>query len=59
VPIFMFRIGTVAPERMAEAQRLGLPPLHSAQYYPEPEPSLRTGIRAMTAAVRELLPPKP
>jgi hippurate hydrolase len=59
VPIFMFRLGTISPERMAAAKRTGLPSLHSPQYYPEPEPSLRTGIRAMTAAVRELLPPQP
>ncbi len=59
VPIFMFRLGTIAPERMAETKGKGLPSLHSALYYPEPVPSLRTGIRAMTAAVRELLPPRP
>jgi amidohydrolase len=59
VPIFMFRLGTISPERMADARRKGLPPLHSPQYYPEPAPSLQTGVRAMTAAVRELLPPKP
>ncbi|MDR3637459.1 MAG: amidohydrolase [Isosphaeraceae bacterium] len=58
VPIFMFRLGTISPERMAEAKQKGLPSLHSPQYYPEPAPSLQTGIRAMTAAVRELLPPK-
>lgn len=59
VPIFMFRLGTVSAERMADAKRTGLPSLHSSHYYPEPVPSLETGIRAMTAAVRELLPPKP
>lgn len=59
VPTFMFRLGTVAPERMANATQTGLPSLHSPHYYPEPELSLRTGIRAMTAAVRELLPPQP
>jgi hypothetical protein len=36
-----------------------LPPLHSAKYYPEPGPSIATGVRAMTAAVVKLLPPKP
>ena len=31
---------------------------HSSKYYPEPAPSISTGIRAMTAAVVKLLPPK-
>lgn len=59
VPIFMFRLGTVSAERMANAKQKALPSLHSPLYYPETVPSLQTGIRAMTAAVRELLPPKP
>ena len=33
------------------------PSLHSALYQPDPGPSLRTGVRAMTAAVVGLLPP--
>ncbi len=61
VPTFMFRLGTIPPERIAEAEAKGdsLPSLHSALYRPDPAPSIRTGIRAMSAAVVELLPPKP
>lgn len=60
VPIFMFRLGTIPPERIAQAKAGGppLPSLHSALYYPDPAPTLRTGIRAMSAAVTELLPPR-
>src|SRR5262249_11396057 len=60
VPIFMFRLGTIPPSRVAEARAKGetLPSLHSAFYYPDPAPSLRTGVRATTAAVVELLPVK-
>ncbi len=60
VPIFMFRLGTIPPERAAQAKVKGetLPSLHSSLYFPDPAPSLRTGIRAMTAAVVGLLPPK-
>jgi amidohydrolase len=60
VPIFMFWLGTLSPERIAAATARGetLPPLHSAKYYPEPAPSIATGIRAMTAAVVRLLPPQ-
>jgi len=55
VPTFMFRLGTIDPGRFARSEPL--PSLHSALYRPEIEPSLRTGIRAMSAAVCSLLPP--
>jgi len=60
VPIFMFWLGTLSPERIKAATSKGETPpaLHSAKYYPEPGPSIATGIRAMTAAVVRLLPPK-
>ncbi len=53
VPIFMFRLGTIAPERLdkAKAAGEGMPSLHSPFYYPDAEPSIRNGIRAMTSAV--------
>ena len=59
VPICMFWLGTIHPDRLAAAASRGesMPPLHSARYYPEPGPSIATGIRAMTAAVVKLLPP--
>ena len=61
VPTFMFRLGTIPPARIeqAKAEKKALPSLHSPLYHPDPAPSVRTGIRAMTAAVFELLPPKP
>jgi amidohydrolase len=59
VPIFMFRLGSVDPQRMAGLKRTGtLPSLHSAVYYPDAEQTLQTGITAMTSAVLDLLPPK-
>jgi hippurate hydrolase len=60
VPICMFWLGTIHPDRLAAASARNetMPPLHSAKYYPEPGPSIATGIRAMTAAVVKLLPPK-
>src|SRR5205823_12341071 len=61
VPTFMFRLGTIPPERLAAARSRGesLPGLHSSKYYPEPTASISTGVRAMTAAVVEFLPPHP
>jgi hippurate hydrolase len=58
VPIFMFFLGTLPPERVAEANREGarpLPSLHSDVYYPVPEPSIKTGVLTMSMAVLNLI----
>ncbi|QYM79489.1 amidohydrolase [Horticoccus luteus] len=59
VPLCLFRVGAVAPEKIAESQRTGipLPSLHSSKFAPVPEPTIKTGITAMTATVLELLTP--
>jgi hippurate hydrolase len=60
VPICMLWLGTISRERLDAARAKGenMPPLHSSKYFPDPGPSIATGIRAMTAAVVKLLPPK-
>jgi hippurate hydrolase len=56
VPVCMFRLGTIAPERLAKLLAAGeLPSLHSGRYWPDPRESLRTGVAAMVAAGRALL----
>jgi hippurate hydrolase len=57
VPIFMFWLGTVPPEKVKAAQEGGrdMPSLHSDVYYPVPEPSIRTGLLAMSLAVLNLV----
>lgn len=57
VPLCMFRIGAIAPEKIAESHRSGvpLPSLHSSKFLPVPEPTIKTGITAMTAAALDLL----
>ena len=58
IPIFLFWLGTVAPERVAEAAKEGgkpLPSLHSEFFAPVPEPAIETGVLAMSSAVLELL----
>jgi hippurate hydrolase len=51
IPITIFWLGTIDQARF---DRGGLPPLHSPLYWPDPKPSIRTGVRAMTAAALEL-----
>jgi hippurate hydrolase len=57
IPICIFWLGTVEAEKFKEAKSAGtpLPPLHSSQFLPAFEPTLKTGMMAMTAAVLELL----
>jgi amidohydrolase len=59
IPTFMLRLGAVAPEKVAESRRTGqpLPSLHSSSFAPLPEPTIRTGVLAMTAAALNLLKP--
>ncbi|MCL4694891.1 MAG: amidohydrolase [Candidatus Hydrogenedentes bacterium] len=59
VPIFMFGLGTIPSERLADYEASGqLPPsLHSSRFQPEPGPTIATGVKAMTAAVLNLLVP--
>ena len=56
VPICMFWLGSVDPEQVKQSERSGqaLPSLHSSLYHPQPEPTITTGVRAMTAAVMHL-----
>ena len=57
VPICMLNIGGVNPEALKESQRTGqpLPSLHSPLWAPVPEPTIKAGVTAMTAAALELL----
>jgi hippurate hydrolase len=53
----MFRLGAADPQKLREAQERGtrLPGLHSSEFAPVPEPTIRTGVKAMTSAVLDLL----
>jgi len=59
VPILMMSVGAVDKERLAEYEKNGgAPSLHSAEFYPDIEPTMTTGIKALTAASLELLQAK-
>ena len=57
VPTCLFWVGAVAPEKIAESKRTGvpLPSLHSSKFAPLPEPTIKTGVTAFCAVVFDLL----
>lgn len=59
IPVCMFYVGAADAAKLAAARKAGrLPTTHQNTFAPLPEPTLRTGVRAMTAAVLELLKKK-
>lgn len=57
IPLCDFSLGAVDPVKFKESKQTGkpLPSLHSSLWAPLPEPTIRTGVKAMTAAVLELM----
>src|SRR5438093_8565536 len=57
IPAVDFHVGTVDPAKFTDYKQTGkeLPSLHSSKFAPLPEPTIRTGIVAMTTAVLELM----
>jgi amidohydrolase len=57
VPIVMYRLGVVSPERLERFKQLGQnpPSLHSPFFYPDPKESLETGIKTMVSATVDLM----
>ena len=53
----MLWLGAVKPETVKESETTGkpLPSLHSSLFAPLPEPTIKTGVAAMTAVVLELI----
>ena len=57
IPLTIFWLGASDPAKVKASRESGvaLPGLHSALFAPVPEPTLRTGVKAMTSAVLELM----
>lgn len=57
IPASIFWLGAVDPEKIKQSKEniIRLPSLHSGFFAPSPEPSIRTGVKAMTSAVLELM----
>ena len=56
-PISMFWLGAADPVKLKDAMEKGtrLPGPHSSEFAPLPDPAIRTGVKAMTSAVMDLL----
>lgn len=59
IPAAMFWLGAADPAKVAESKKTGipLPFLHSPLFAPVPEPTIRTGVKLMTAVVLDLMKP--
>ena len=57
IPLTYFGLGATDPTKLAAAKAAGkeLPGLHTSRFEPLPEPTLRTGVTAMTAVALSLL----
>jgi hippurate hydrolase len=57
IPVVYFWLGAMYPDRFAAAQAAGkeLPGPHTSKFEPDPEPTLATGVRSMTAVAISLL----
>jgi len=57
IPTTMFWLGASDPAKLKQSKETGtpMPSLHSSLFAPVPEPTLRTGVKAMTSAVLELM----
>jgi amidohydrolase len=57
VPISMFWLGAVNPIMIekAEMDKISLPSLHNSRFLPAIQPTIKTGVLAMTAAALDLL----
>jgi hippurate hydrolase len=59
IPTVLFWLGAMDPGKFASARAEGktLPGLHTSRFEPAPEPTLRTGVTAMTSVAIALLQP--
>ena len=57
IPSLMYRLGTVNQERYQQSvvSATRLPTLHSANFAPDPEPTIKTGVLTMSEAALLLL----
>ncbi|MBI3940208.1 MAG: amidohydrolase [Acidobacteria bacterium] len=56
IPVSLIWLGAVDPQRVEQSRKQGipLPSLHSSEFAPLAEPTLRTGVKALTSMALEL-----
>lgn len=57
IPALQFNVGAVEPAKFAASEKNGTPllSLHSSEFAPDREPTLKTGVASLTLAALELL----
>ena len=57
IPGLMFRLGTIAPERIAAYEQEGeiVPTQHSSRYWPDAEGSIDVGVRCLASLALGIL----
>ena len=57
IPLTFFWLGAMYPDRFAAAEAAGkpLPGAHTSRFEPDPEPTLATGVKTLTASAISLL----
>jgi len=57
IPLCMFWLGAIEPAKVEKSEKDGvpLPSLHSSLFAPQPEPTIRTGVKATTSIVLDLM----
>ena len=57
IPVVYYWLGAMYPDRFAAAEAAGkqLPGMHTSRFEPDPEPTLATGVKSMTAVAISLL----
>jgi amidohydrolase len=58
IPVMLLWLGAVAKDKFDASRKPGgkpLPALHSSEFAPDPDPTIAAGVKAMTAAAKELL----
>jgi amidohydrolase len=57
IPVMYYRLGSANPEKLRAARAAGkeLPGWHTSRFEPDPEPTLATGVKSLTAVAVSLL----
>ena len=57
IPTVYYWLGAMYPDRLAEAKAAGkaLPGTHTSRFEPDPEPTIATGVKSLTAVAMSLL----